>query len=32
MKTHALIDQPSLALARIIVAKIDADPNRTGLV
>ncbi len=32
MKTHALIDQRSLALARIIVAKIDEDPNRTGLV
>ena len=31
MRTHQQIDQRSLALARAIVARIDADPSRTGL-
>jgi hypothetical protein len=31
MKTHEQIDQRSLAMARAIVAKIDADPARAGL-
>jgi len=30
MKTHQRIDQRSLAMARAIVAKIDADPARAG--
>ena len=32
MRTHQQIDQRSLALARAIVAKIDGDPARTGLI
>ena len=31
MKTHQQIDKRSLALARAIVAKIDADPHCIGL-
>jgi hypothetical protein len=31
VKTHNDIDQRSLALARAIVARIDADPQRKGL-
>ena len=31
MKTHQDIDQRSLAMARAIVARIDADPHRAGL-
>jgi hypothetical protein len=31
MKTHQQIDERSLALARAVVAKIDADPERSGL-
>ncbi len=31
MKTHQQIDQRSLALARAVVARIDADPSRAGL-
>src|SRR5687767_3548133 len=31
MKTHEEIDQRSLAMARAIVARIDADPARAGL-
>jgi len=31
MKTHQEIDRRSLALARAIVAIIDADPGRLGL-
>jgi len=31
MKTHEQIDERSLALARAIVKKIDADPARQGL-
>lgn len=32
MKTHELIDRRSLALARAVVAVIDADPLRKGLL
>lgn len=32
MRTHELIDERSLALAQAIVAKIDRDPARAGLV
>jgi len=32
MRTHAQIDQRSLALAREIVALVDADPARKGLL
>ena len=31
MKTHAEIDRRSLELARAVVSKIDADPQRRGL-
>jgi hypothetical protein len=31
VKTHADIDHRSLALARLIAERIDADPARTGL-
>ena len=31
METHQEIDERSLEMARQIVAKIDADPQRTGL-
>ena len=31
MRTHQEIDRRSLAMARRIVAKIDADPERLGL-
>ena len=31
MRDHHAIDQRSLAMARRIVAKIDADPRREGL-
>jgi hypothetical protein len=31
MRTHQLIDERSLALARAVVAKIDTDPHRQGL-
>ena len=31
MKTHQEIDERSLAMAREIVEKIDADPERRGL-
>ncbi len=31
MKTHQEIDERSLAMARAIVARIDADPGRAGL-
>jgi hypothetical protein len=31
VKTHQAIDRRSLAMARQIVAKIDADPRREGL-
>jgi hypothetical protein len=31
MKTHAQVDQRSLALAEAIVAAIDQDPSRAGL-
>jgi hypothetical protein len=31
MRTHQEIDERSLELARAIVAKIDADPERRGL-
>jgi hypothetical protein len=31
MKDHQAIDRRSLAMARRIVAKIDADPSRKGL-
>jgi len=31
MKDHEAIDRRSLAMARRIVAKIDADPDRGGL-
>ena len=31
MRTHQEIDTRSLALARAVVAKIDADPSREGL-
>jgi hypothetical protein len=31
MRTHAQIDERSLAMARAIVAKIDQDPARAGL-
>jgi hypothetical protein len=31
MKDHQAIDRRSLAMARRIVAKIDADPSREGL-
>ena len=31
MRTHQSIDQRSLAMARAIVAKIDADPGRAGI-
>ncbi|MBU0677991.1 MAG: hypothetical protein KJ626_07720 [Verrucomicrobia bacterium] len=31
MKTHEEIDNRSLALARAVVQKIDADPERLGL-
>lgn len=31
METHQDIDRRSLAMARQIVAKIDADPQRAGL-
>ncbi|MFA6958489.1 MAG: hypothetical protein WC538_21690 [Thermoanaerobaculia bacterium] len=31
MRSHETIDQRSLAMVRAIVAKIDADPARTGL-
>ncbi len=31
MKTHQGIEERSLAMARAIVAKIDADPSRAGL-
>jgi len=31
MKSHDMIDRRSLALARAIVAAIDADPRRQGL-
>lgn len=31
MKTHQTIDDRGLALARLIVEKIDADPKRLGL-
>lgn len=31
MRSHAIIDQRSLAMVRVIVAKIDADPDRKGL-
>ncbi len=31
MRTHQEIDDRSLALARAIVARIDADPLRSGL-
>jgi hypothetical protein len=30
MRTHAAIDRRSLEMARRIVAKIDADPDRRG--
>ena len=32
MRTHEDIDQLSLALARSVVAHIDADPKRKGLL
>jgi hypothetical protein len=32
MKTHEEIDQRSLALSRSIVATIDADPGRKGVL
>jgi len=32
MKTHRQIDERSLAMARTIVARIDADPARAGLL
>lgn len=32
MKTHADIDRRSLALARAVVAQIDSEPARDGLV
>jgi hypothetical protein len=32
MKTHREIDERSLALARAVAAKIDADPRRLGLI
>jgi len=32
MRTHEDIDQRSLALARSVVAHIDADPERKGLL
>jgi hypothetical protein len=32
MKTHQEIDQRSLALSRAIVARIDRDPARSGLL
>jgi hypothetical protein len=32
MKTHQQIDERSLAMARAIVARIDGDPTRAGLV
>jgi hypothetical protein len=31
MRTHLQIDERSLALARAIVSRIDADPARAGL-
>lgn len=31
MKTHEQIEERSLALARAIVSRIDADPGRAGL-
>jgi len=31
MRDHRLIDMRSLALARAVVEKIDADPRRAGL-
>jgi hypothetical protein len=31
MRTHASIDERSLAMVRAIVAKIDQDPDRAGL-
>jgi hypothetical protein len=31
MRTHREIEERSLAMARAIVAKIDADPAKTGL-
>lgn len=31
MRTHGDIDARSLALARAVVARIDADPRRAGL-
>jgi hypothetical protein len=31
MKTHREIDERSLALARAVVAKIEADPTRAGI-
>ena|SRR6185436_281399 len=31
MRTHQQIDQRSLAMAKAIVARIDADPSRAGL-
>ena len=31
MRTHAGVDARSLALARAVAARIDADPNRAGL-
>jgi len=32
MRTHQQIDERSLALARAIVAKVDADPRQEGLL
>jgi len=31
MKTHQQIDERSLAMAKAIVARIDADPDKAGL-
>ena len=31
MRTHQQIDERSLAMAKAIVARIDADPSRAGL-
>src|SRR5438105_5774738 len=32
VRTHQQIDERSLAMARVIVQKIDRDPTRAGLV
>jgi len=31
MKTHQRIDERSLAMAKVIVGRIDSDPDRSGL-